>query len=57
MNEETKMVLKYVYGRKKLVHTLPGDMNIFECVDAFREFLLAAGYHPNTVDEALNEQD
>ena len=32
------------------------DADAPSLVEAFRSFMLAAGYHPNTVDEVLGEE-
>jgi len=36
---------------------IPDDSSIDSVVEAFKSFLLAVGFHPNTVNEALPEED
>lgn len=36
---------------------LPSDANIDEVVDAFSHFLLAVGYHPDNIKDALGDAD
>ena len=39
----------------KVAFEVDNDINMEDIVSAFREFCLALGYHPDTVNEALGE--
>lgn len=43
--------------RHLMQYTLDGsDQNVYEMVEAFKEFLLGCGYYPETVEKLLGER-
>jgi hypothetical protein len=53
---ETKLTLRIVVDgdlKEVSIHNDRWDTNIFEMADMFESLLLAAGYHPDSIEEIL----
>lgn len=58
MNSDRGYTFKHISSSgEEITIKLPEHAPIGQITDSFAQFLLAAGFHPNTVDSYLNDEE
>lgn len=51
-----KIILKRIYNDEEVEMSFNADKDIYQVMEHWESFLLAVGYHPDTIQEGFDEK-